>query len=827
MRQSTTASTDPTPFPRVSIVGVGCRATGAAFDRDWFGIGEVEAAGMDPRQRVTLEVAIEALDDSGLGCLARGSYAAVVFGAAAVFGTGAPNGAHQLSRALDLHGPSLLVQSDRASPLVAVDTAMRLLADESVPFVLAGGVDLALLPDISGITLPADTGRCTVLVLQRTSDALRTGTHRYAEITGTGLGFPGAGKHDPHIDLEADTAPQGTSAERGNQPPTLLALSGRDLTAVHDLARYWADSLTTYHSLAEFAAATARLTTEPIRAAILAHDTTDAHTQLSILANRIATDHPAPSRSVGFRTATSGEVIGVAEEARGGGVLWLFSGSGGHARMGRALAARYPAFSAALMDAADAVVEAGGPRVWTPRNGFGTCGPGEDFAQPALFAFQWALAGLLTAWGVRADGMAGYGVGEVAAAAVGRAVSLPDAARIVVARGRLLEKVVDHGAAAVLEATVAEAARLLEPMRAEVGIAAVDGPRSITVSGESRYIDALIRRAHRRAIFAQRVTPDEVIGGTIMVPHVPRVRSIASQLIQELSGIEPLTPEATIYSTTRRGAVLPSAATVAETRSAAAADIRPGGELRMDAAYWGANAAGPVELGAALEQAAAAGISTVLEVGPHAALGTIVRAHTRFRGSTYSTGSRTDEAAALLRVLGRLHVEGRDIDFTAMGPRTAAPPQRHWRRAYSGHGAQLPPAAIRPEGTYVVAGGLGSSGAIAVRWLLDSGARDVVVLTRQPRALPPPLDGMEDWIVLVRCDASDRDDLATALHDIRECGSPIRGVVHAGRERDPGAAANLAALTAADPTDFSIGFSTTGWQPLSRVSSGNDLFARE
>lgn len=107
---------------------------------------------------------------------------------------------------------------------------------------------------------------------------------------------------------------------------------------------------------------------------------------------------------------------------------------------------------------------------------------------------------------------------------------------------------------------------------------------------------------------------------------------------------------------------------------------------------------------------------------------------------------------------------------------------------------------------------------MAVRWLLDAGARDVVVLTRMPRALPPPLDGMDDWIVVMRCDAADRKDLATALHDIRECGSPIRGVVHAGREPDRTAAVNLLELTASDPTDFTIGFSTSGWQPLSRVS---------
>lgn len=830
MRQSTKASTDTgTPFPRVSIVGVGARATGAAFDRDWFGIGEVESSGMHARRRVTLEVAVEALDDSGLGWLARGSNAAVVFGAAAVFGDAAPNGAHQLSRALDLRGPSLLVQSDRLSPLVAVDTAVRLLADESVPFVITGGVDLTLLPRFSGIAVPTDIGLCTVLVLQRTADTHRTGSHRYAEITGAGMGFPAAGAYDTHIALAADPRP--APAARGAQPPLLLPLSARDHDALRELAEHWAERLPAYRSLGEFASGVSRLVPEPVRAAVLAHDIDDARTQLHHLARHL-TREPAPADPAGthtdpegtqggsraeadagghepgpgarFRAAGPGAVLEPVEGARPGGLLWLFAGGGGHPRMGRALAARHPVFAAALTDAADAVVEAGGPRVWTPRNGFACCGPHDDDTQPALFVFQWALAALLRSWGPAPDAVAGYGPGEVAAAAVAGALSLTDAARIAVVRGRLLAKIPERGAAAVVEATLAEVGRLLEPMRADVGVAAIEGARSVTVSGDPRYIDTLVRRAHRRAIFAQRVTPDSPAAQ--LIPHIPQARALAPHLIPELSRLTPRSPRITFFSTSRPGAVLRPT---------------PPAQVALDAAYWSAGVGAPVDLAGALDTAVREGISTVLEIGPQAVAAGAVREHPRLRDSTYAAGARADEAEAFLRAVGRLYVAGRDIDGTAAGPRIATPPRRRWRRAHSGRGLapQVPAVAIRGDGTYVVAGGLGASGAVAVRWLLDAGARDVVVLTRQPRALPPPLDGMEDWIVLVRCDAADRDDLANALHDIRECGSPIRGVVHAGRERDRIATANLVALTASDPTDFAIGFSTAGWEPLSRVSS--------
>ncbi|MEV6770769.1 acyltransferase domain-containing protein [Nocardia sp. NPDC051030] len=858
----------------MAIVGVGCRATGTDFDYDWFGISPLEAAGMSPRQRVNLEVAVEALDDSGLGCLARGSNAAVVFGAG-----GATNSAHQLSRALDLRGPSLTVDSERASPLVAVDMGVRLLADPTVPFVIAGGVDLTLLPDISDLQTPTPGSTdplCTVLILQRTPDALRTRTRRYAEIAGAGLGFPETGTPLAHITLHDDPGgPNGAARPTHSEdPPVLIPITGRDPSAVHDLALRWAAAVASYRTLGEFASATARLVPEPTRATILARDPAEAATQLRALARHIAaatptssrvpkrattasepTPHPAPragvpqhgSRAAGadiavrpgtLRSRASGAVqsiryvgdparaadgmIGLGAGAGDGGVLFLFSGGGGHSKMGRALAARHRVFARAVVEAADVVADAGGPRVWTPRYGFGNGGDAAEFAQPALFVFQVAMAELLGSWGVRADAVAGYGIGEIAAAAVSGALSMQDAARIVVARGRLLAGVGTGAAAAILEATPAEVARLVEPMRAEVGVAGIDGPSSITVTGESRYIDILVRRAHRRAIFAQRIGEGAAGNEPGQVPHIPRMRTLAPRLNAELGEIIAQTPECAIYSTTRRGVVITGpAARAADDRAQSAGSGEAGGSaiagsVRLDADYWVANAAGPVELAAALEQAAADGFSTVLEIGPQPVSIGAVRECAAFRDAAYPVGSRVDEAAAFLRALSALYSDGRELDWTAAGAHTASPPQRHWRRAASAHegGAPsgesagttplFPTVQIQSESTYVVAGGLGVQGAVAVRWLLDAGAGDVVVLTRTPRALPPPLDGMEDRIILVRCDARDRVDLAAALQDIRECGPPIRGIVHAACAPPLVAAVNLLELTAADPTDFTV-----------------------
>ncbi|WP_433681591.1 SDR family NAD(P)-dependent oxidoreductase [Nocardia sp. CA-119907] len=863
------------PYPPVSIVGIGCRVPGAAgvtefwrmllagldatgapppgrlgtrragylpdidaFDNDWFAISGREAALMDPQQRLALEVAVEAIDDAGIGYRTRGSGAAVVFGACAydhgiaVLGRGGHDApyavtgsalsiiANRLSYVLDLHGPSLVVDSACSSSLAAVDLAMRLLADDAVPFAIVGGVQLTLLPHTSeyladsgflapdGRSKPFDASAdgyarsdgCTVVVLRRTADALRDGHRVYAEILGAAVGSDGrsnglyapngraqqdtiraawaragleprdSGYFECHgtgtplgdaVEVGAlaavagdDTAPTwigsiksnighleaaagvtgmvkaalsirhgviaptinfhtenpllrlaehglrvptepidwtatpvgaryagvssfgfgGTNAHvvlrgieserhREYETPVLIPVTGRDVAELRARAQQWAELLdgadaspgadpdagavetgrSGTDTLRQFTSATSRLIPELARAAILAHDRSDAVTQLRALAD-----------------GDSGAgVIGTSSVRRRGRILFLFSGQGGqHTRMGRALAARYPVFAEAVTAAADAIVAAGGARVWTPRNGFAlggaaaNTGPSAtELVQPAIFAFQVALAELLAAWGVEADAVVGHSLGEVAGAAVSGALSLADAARVAVQRSRILARLDGHGAMALLEATPDEAARLVEPLHATVGIAAINGPRSVVISGAPRYIDALIRRAGRRKMFAQRIAVD-------FAAHSPQVGALLPEFVDALGEITARVPSVPVYSTARRGETITTAA--------------------MDADYWAENASGTVELAVALEQAAQDGFTSVLEIGPHPVLIPAIREYPDFADAAHAVTNRDDEAATFLTCLAQLYLEGRQVNWAANGPFTAAPTPRQW-----------------------------------------------------------------------------------------------------------------------------------------------------
>ncbi|QIS16785.1 type I polyketide synthase [Nocardia arthritidis] len=406
----------------------------------------------------------------------------------------------------------------------------------------------------------------------------------------------------------------------------------------------WAEgeSLRNTGQLRAAVAAVARLIPETARAAVIARDRADAVERLRVLA----------------QGGSDAGVVGPTTVTRTGGVVFLFSGQGGqHAKMGRALAARYPVFARALTEAVDAVAAAGGPRIWTPRNGFTleraalgeTGSAATELVQPAIFAFQVAMAALLAAWGVRPGAVIGHSLGEVAAAVVGGALTLPDAARVVMWRSRILSQLDGRGAMALLDAPPDEVATLVEPMRTEIGIAAVNGPRSVVVSGTPRYIDTLVRRAERRNIFAQRIA-------VAFAAHSPQVAPLVPELLGALAGLAPRTPHTTIYSTARDGSSVTT----------------------MDAAYWAESATGTVELAAALECVAADGFSTVVEISPHPVLTGAVREYPELRDAAYAACGREDEAAAYLTCLARLHADGRPVEWAAQGPFTGAPPLRNW-----------------------------------------------------------------------------------------------------------------------------------------------------
>jgi acyl transferase domain-containing protein/NADPH:quinone reductase-like Zn-dependent oxidoreductase/NAD(P)-dependent dehydrogenase (short-subunit alcohol dehydrogenase family) len=147
--------------------------------------------------------------------------------------------------------------------------------------------------------------------------------------------------------------------------------------------------------------------------------------------------------------------------------------------------------------------------------------------------------------------------------------------------------------------------------------------------------------------------------------------------------------------------------------------------------------------------------------------------------------------------------------------------------------AEVAGPAIRADGTYLVTGGLGGFGLATARWLAGRGAKHLVLLSRQGPATPSAaqvLAAFASWGVdarAVACDVADRAQLGRALDQVRATMPPLRGVIHAATVVDDGlaldldrtrlrgalaaklgGAENLDALTAADPLDIFLLYSS-------------------
>ena len=226
--------------------------------------------------------------------------------------------------------------------------------------------------------------------------------------------------------------------------------------------------------------------------------------------------------------------------------------------------------------------------------------PGLDhtsLAQPALFAVSYALGKTLLQSGIRPAFGIGHSVGELAAACLAGVLSVDDAARLIAVRGRLMGSLPPGGAMIAVDLGVEQAEALIadEPGCA---IAAVNGPRSVAISGAA---DA-VARAHA----AIRGQGGRAVNLTVSHAfHSPLMEPIVAEFRRELSGLAPGPAEFPLFSTVLGREV-------------------EGHE--MDTDYWANQICSPVRFFDAVQAArSAASADYVAEAGPRSTLLTLAR----------------------------------------------------------------------------------------------------------------------------------------------------------------------------------------------------------
>ncbi len=328
-------------------------------------------------------------------------------------------------------------------------------------------------------------------------------------------------------------------------------------------------------------------------------------------------------------------------------VAFIFSGQGAQWwGMGRGLLAREPLFRQAF-EQCEAIVKA--EAGWSLLAELAADEASSrlaqtEYVQPILAALQVSLAALWRGLGIHPDFVVGHSVGEIAAAHVAGALSLEQALRLAVHRGRVMQRATGQGKMALVTLTPEEARRALAGYEGRLSLAAHNAPASTVISGEPAALEEVLATLRQRGVQTRALPVDYAF-------HSPQVEPLREDLTRTLSFLTPSTPSLPVVSTLTG---------------------KPVEGIAFDAAYWARQMREPVLFAPALQHLVEQGCQAFIEVAPHPVLtadvSEVLRGQQRTALIVPSMRRKEDERRVLLTSLGALYRHGAEIAWDALHP---------------------------------------------------------------------------------------------------------------------------------------------------------------
>jgi amino acid adenylation domain-containing protein len=257
-----------------------------------------------------------------------------------------------------------------------------------------------------------------------------------------------------------------------------------------------------------------------------------------------------------------------------------------------------------------------------------------EIAQPALFAFEYALAQQWMAWGVMPAALLGHSIGEYVAACLASVFPFEDALRLVALRGKLMQEM-PPGAMLAVALPEEELA-----LPAGLSIAAINEPGRTVVAGPVEAIEELERQLD--GLGCRRLHTSHAF-------HSPMMEPVRERFAEEVAKVRPAAPRLPFISNVTGTWITDEQAT--------------------DPAYWSLHLRAPVRFADGVAELLRAEGRVLLEVGPGNALATLARRQTeRVVASTRHPRETAEDGEVLLSALGRLWLQGVPIDWPRLYP---------------------------------------------------------------------------------------------------------------------------------------------------------------
>lgn len=432
------------------------------------------------------------------------------------------------------------------------------------------------------------------------------------------------------------------SNERLERPRHLLTLSAKSETALLDLAQLLHDSLLITNYQLPNIAFTANTTRSHFEHRLAIHAATLDELKSKLENPELATIKPGAQPKIAF----------------------LFTGQGSqYSGMGKQLYETQPVFRNALDECATILGSILDRPLFEILFSESNSIHQTQYTQPALFAFEYALAQMWLSWGITPHAVLGHSVGEYVAACVAGVFTLEDGLRLIAERGRLMGSLPQNGTMAAVFADASRVADAIKPHADKVSIAAVNGPDNTVISGEITALQAVLEVLSHQGISSKPLTVSHAF-------HSPLMDSILDEFESAAKRVNYFAPRIFLTSNLTGGIL--------------------SAEQTPNARYWREHIRAEVKFSAGMSALAELGIDAFIEIGPAPVLLGMGKRCLQESTSDWlpSLRQNQDDWQILLDSLGKLYLQGADVNWTGFDegyirrkvslPNTPFDRQRYW-----------------------------------------------------------------------------------------------------------------------------------------------------
>ncbi|MCA0456393.1 MAG: acyltransferase domain-containing protein [Chloroflexi bacterium] len=443
------------------------------------------------------------------------------------------------------------------------------------------------------------------------------------------FGFSGT---NAHVVLEAapPTEPKPDAVER---PLQVLTLSARSGDVLQTLTEQYIDFLQqTDASLSDVAfTANAGRAQFGHRLAVVAASAAEAQEKLTAFLSR---------------QETTGVFYHELTDVLAPDVVFMFTGHGSHyADMGRKLYDTEPVFRAALDECVEIAQQ------YLPQPLTAVLFPADNaqsalmnemkYAQPALYALEYALAKLWMSFGIHPAAVMGHSVGEYTAACIAGLFSVADGMKLVATRGRLFDSLPEAGVMVAVFAGIEQVSAAIAPYADRVSIGAVNGPTNIVISGAQESVEKVLAALSAAGVKSRRLDVPQASHSPLLEPILGDFERVANEITYsapQISLISGVTGKEAVFAEVGNGA------------------------------YWRRHLRQPVQFAGVIETLQQQGYHLFLEVGPNP---TLLGMGRRVVANDYgvwlpSLRQGLDDWTQLLESLAILYTLGVRIDWAAV-----------------------------------------------------------------------------------------------------------------------------------------------------------------